>query len=559
MRPNAAQRALYKHLFGAHRWFFNKTKSVCDKASQEAFEARIAELVAGDTGRCQFAGCGAEVRDIEADVSTKARWFCEEHVKDGRFQSKPRICGTSQPYEDLANTFDHNCLTRGCQADAESGRFRCHHHADDGVKNKDPKRPIPSSPFNFMAIKTLIVKETDDLFDNELWHRAIPCNSKTAAVKQYISASKSTFTKWDNGDDKARLPGWKSKKDYNQEFIVRDNAVSFRKAKAKGQMKRKKTRGRKSSTRKRLKSRFTRCPRRSRGGRMWELRIFPRQDFGALGVEASVASAASHPIKIKRCDMVRLKRAMTMGVSQSTSDWCEAKVIRERAGHHHLYLPIKMTEREVSPVWTSQSYQDAFLDPGGRTFHTLYSPDGVAASIGDDFYGKLLPILKRADKIMGAAESHKVGVGTADRKYRRMLVRAHVLRTKVRNCVRDLHRKTARFLCANFKAIFIPKFEIGRIANTTQLSRRISSGTVRGLMTFAHGEFLHTLETYARARGVHVTQVGEAYTTKTCTFCGVQNDVGSKKRFRCTGCRRTVHRDPAASRNIGFRTAVFRE
>ena len=560
IHPSPSQRALFKYLFGAHRWFFNKTKSVCDKSSQEAFEARIAELSTMDTGICQANGCASEVHDVAGEMSSKKRWFCTEHVKTETFGAKARICGVSAPYEALASAFDHNCLTRGCQADASPGSFRCEEHADDGVEEKDPKRPIPASPFNFMAVKTLIVKDADDLLANETWHRAVPCNSKTGSVKQYISAAKSTFTKWQNGDDKAKLPGWKSKKDYNQEFIVRDNAISFRKAKAKGKMKRKKVRGRKMSSRRRPKSRF-RDPRpRGSRGREWELKIFSGQNFAAMSTgDTNVTSAATRPIRLKRCDMVRLKRAATMGVEGSTSDWCEAKVIRDRGGHHHLYLPIKVTEREAAPIWTSQGYQDAFLDPGGRTFMTMYSPDGVAAAIGDDFYANKLPTLRKADGVMGAAERRRTQLGGEDRNYRRMLLRAHVLRTKVRNCVRDLHRKTARFLCANFKAVFIPKFETGRIGSTTQLARRILSGAVRGLMTFAHGEFLQTLLKYARARSVHVIQVGESHTTLTCTFCGQRNDVGSKKRFRCCGCRRTVHRDPAASRNIGFRTAVFPE
>jgi transposase len=286
------------------------------------------------------------------------------------------------------------------------------------------------------------------------------------------------------------------------------------------------------------------------------LKIFPGQNFEALGAAEEVTRSSTHPIRLKRCDMVRLKRALKMGRTGTSSDVCESKVIRERSGHFHLVMPIKMSERESDPIWKSQSYQDVFLDPGGRTFMTAYSPDGVAAALGDDFYSKLLPTLRRADLIMSNAEARRRHMNARDRTYRRMLIRAHALRTKVRNCVRDLHRKTARFLCSNFKAIFIPKFEVGRISDTTSLGRRISSSAVRGLMTFAHGEFLQTITGYAKARSVHVIQVGEAYTTKTCTFCGRHNDVGSRKVFRCCGCGKRVHRDPAASRNIGFRTAV---
>ena len=275
-----------------------------------------------------------------------------------------------------------------------------------------------------------------------------------------------------------------------------------------------------------------------------------------------VSDAMHRPVRLRRHGMVRLKQARELG------EWRDSRVQRDKCGRYFLILAIKVPARVDASIWSSQAYGDAFLDPGGRTFHTLYSPDGVAAKMGDDFYGGMLPRLKRADRVMGAAACARslLSAGLDDavdrrktfRRERRLRMRAQRLRTKVYNCVRELHRKTARFLCSNFKAIYIPRFAVGR-RDSTQLARRISNGAVRNLMTFAHAEFLTTLRQYAEPRGVHVITVGESYTTKTCTFCGHQNDVGARKTIVCSACQGKADRDYAGARNIAMRTAMALE
>ena len=84
----------------------------------------------------------------------------------------------------------------------------------------------------------------------------------------------------------------------------------------------------------------------------------------------------------------------------------------------------------------------------------------------------------------------------------------------------------------------------------------MANKSVRNLATFAHGEFLDRLKVYAAARGVHVVEVCEAFTTKTCTFCGHLNDVGDRKTIVCASCAKSVDRDFAGARNIALKTAM---
>lgn len=563
--PDNDQAEAFRFFYGADRFMWNSCKEVADKCSQEAMEARVCELCHDhDDGVCHHRGCNDNVVEPDASYFKKKRWYCEDHVQNAKFGAAPRVMGRCRPYEAAIEKANGVCISDGCYNPLMAGKLRCEDHRDD--VDGDPKPATTSSPYQFEAIKTIVCPPSSELLADRKWLDRVPCNTKTSAVKKFTSAASATFTKWGKGDLKARLPGFRSRKDRHQEFSVRSSAIQFKKRKpgcppkARKRSKREPATSRRSALGPGRRKKSGARNERPRGlrSRPWSLRIFPNlqgSDKMDLRSEKDIASAdrakaaMRRPVRVLRKDMVRLKRFNRDG------QWRDSKIMRDECGRHYLVLVMKVPAKEKSPIWENQAYADCFLDPGGRTFQTMYSPDGVAAKIGDDFYGLMLGKLRRSDSITAAAERRKKTDGT-DRRYRRMLARAQALRTKVRNCVRDLHRKTARFLCINFKAIFIPRFESGRISRSTELSRRISSGSVRGLMTFAHAEFFQKLKPYAIARGVHVIEVGESYTTKTCTFCGYQNNVGNKKVIKCASCGRKADRDFAGSRNIAFRTAV---
>jgi putative transposase len=44
--------------------------------------------------------------------------------------------------------------------------------------------------------------------------------------------------------------------------------------------------------------------------------------------------------------------------------------------------------------------------------------------------------------------------------------------------------------------------------------------------------------------------VHEAYTSKTCSFCGCLTNVGDSKIYTCQECKQVVDRDINASKNI---------
>jgi putative transposase len=77
------------------------------------------------------------------------------------------------------------------------------------------------------------------------------------------------------------------------------------------------------------------------------------------------------------------------------------------------------------------------------------------------------------------------------------------------------------------------------------------------MMIFSHYQFKQLLKTKAEAHNSVVFDVNEAFTSKTCSRCGVINRaVGSSKLFQCpsnTCFWQKIARDINAARNICIR------
>jgi transposase len=54
----------------------------------------------------------------------------------------------------------------------------------------------------------------------------------------------------------------------------------------------------------------------------------------------------------------------------------------------------------------------------------------------------------------------------------------------------------------------------------------------------------------AKLTGKIVFLTNESYTTKTSSFCGVMNDIGSSKIYKCKSCKKCVDRDETSAKNI---------
>jgi putative transposase len=176
-------------------------------------------------------------------------------------------------------------------------------------------------------------------------------------------------------------------------------------------------------------------------------------------------------------------------------------------GKFYLLVPYDKPKRE------NQAEGEVAVDPGIRTFLTFFSP-GVG-KIGDMAINRVQRLCAWMDKLVSR------------KKWRAV----RLMRERIQNLISDLHHKAALWLVKNFRVIVIPKFDAREM--TIRKARKISSKTARKMLTLAHGRFRTILLDKAEEWGRTIVHVSEAYTSKTCSVCGKQHEIGGKKVMNC--------------------------
>ena len=196
----------------------------------------------------------------------------------------------------------------------------------------------------------------------------------------------------------------------------------------------------------------------------------------------------------------------------------------------------------------------AAIDPGVRTFATVYDP-GRQRTV-ELAYGHTNRILRwkarKATRIDRRADVNMTG-----RCKRNAHERAAKIREDARNLVKEMHHKTALWLCQNYETILLPKFGVKSMAervNDRGQWRKLSKETVSTMYQQAHYAFQQFLLHKAREYNTQVIVCDERWTSKTCTCCGMlHHKLGAAKVFTCPYCSATYDRDAGAARNILLR------
>jgi IS605 OrfB family transposase len=204
-----------------------------------------------------------------------------------------------------------------------------------------------------------------------------------------------------------------------------------------------------------------------------------------------------------------------------------------RTGKITLFIPY---EKEVSKSLFREKV--CTLDPGLRTFQTIYAPSGIVYQIGDE---KNI-IKKNLDRIE-LVKKFKDQPWYC--KY------TNRLREKLKNRIADLHWKTSSFLCKNFDTILVGNMSTtGIVKNGSSV---LGDSTKRMAYALSHFLFKERLKSKASELSVNFKVVDESYTSKTCGRCGeINSGLGSSKLFECPNsrCFYRMHRDINGARNI---------
>jgi transposase len=229
-----------------------------------------------------------------------------------------------------------------------------------------------------------------------------------------------------------------------------------------------------------------------------------------------------YPTFLKEC--VRVKKR-TKKVLESLTITHDCKLFFDGL-NYFLLIPIDKPELVV-PEGISTGDIIA-LDPGVRTFQTGFSEKEVVEfKSRTELLEKYHASIARIQAKKNCHNKNK----KIQRKYKR-----------IKGVIDDLHWKTITYIKKNYTVCILPPFESQEMVGTVH-----SPKTKRTLLGLKHYQFKQRI----KQKVPFVIDLGEHYTSKTCTSCAEQNHtLGSKKIFSCENCGLVIDRDINASRNI---------
>ena len=233
----------------------------------------------------------------------------------------------------------------------------------------------------------------------------------------------------------------------------------------------------------------------------------------------------------------------------------DMRLLRTRLNCYHLCIPVALDIRGENQAPPATDDATIALDPGVRTFLTGYDSSGQVVEWGIKDISRITRLCVAVDKL----QSRWAQKDICHRKRYRLQRAARHIRLKIRNLVDDLHRRCASWLCKNYRAIVLPKFETSKMI--LRGKRRIKSKTARAMLTWSHYRFrMHLLHKQREYPWCTVYLCTEEYTSKTCTGCGhLHHTLGGNKVFKCPACKIHIDRDVNGARNIllKFLTELF--
>ncbi|HET8909599.1 MAG TPA: transposase [Ktedonobacterales bacterium] len=195
------------------------------------------------------------------------------------------------------------------------------------------------------------------------------------------------------------------------------------------------------------------------------------------------------------------------------------------------YVCISCAEVPIQPL--APTGQETGIDLGLESFATL--ADGTMIH-NPRCYRTVERRLKTAQRKV----SRRTKGSSRRRKAVKLLAKAHL---KVKRQRQDFQHKTALHLVRQFDTIYHEDLQVANLVKNHHLAKSISDA--------GWSAFLTILAFKAACAGKRVIAVNPAYTSQTCSGCGVIVKKGLSVRWhRCPNCGTSLHRDHNAAKNI---------
>lgn len=200
------------------------------------------------------------------------------------------------------------------------------------------------------------------------------------------------------------------------------------------------------------------------------------------------------------------------------------------------------------------------IDQGIKNPFTIYSPTKVTI-IGNNANEKIVKLCKEMDIIqsrmnkkayyMNIKENgtivNKEFVMNANRK-RNLRKALHRKIKKIKDLRNELHHKTIRYICDNYKSVILPPFK------TQEMVGRLTNKVSRQMCTLSFYKFKQKLMSKAEETGIKINSLSEPFTSKTCGKCGnIKYNLGNADIYNCDKCGLEIGRDINGARCILLR------
>ena len=177
------------------------------------------------------------------------------------------------------------------------------------------------------------------------------------------------------------------------------------------------------------------------------------------------------------------------------------------------------------------------IDPGLKTFITIYNPEGECEKIFNRDKIKRLTNLCKKKYSLNKLKVKK-------RKHYKALIKVNY---KIECFRKEVHYKTANYICSKYNEIYLGKLHTKSFISTKNKMR--PEEKLYGL-ALSHCSFRTILEKKALEYNVKLNLVKEHYTSKTCGVCGTIKEIKKDREYICNKCNSHLDRDLNAARNI---------
>lgn len=222
--------------------------------------------------------------------------------------------------------------------------------------------------------------------------------------------------------------------------------------------------------------------------------------------------------------------------------------IKREGDHWYAIYTVELVRPEPLPKTGKKVGVDFGVTP-----NFLITSDGNTIPARRHFRDQQEELAKLNRKVSRFEELRKKRGGKKSSRHKKAQQKVATLHRKIRNRRRDFHFKTALDLVRNYDTIYHENLQVKDMtASASKGSKRkkAKKGTNRAILDEAPSSFFYILKAKGDEYGREVRGVEAAYTSRTCSSCGVRGDRNPGEDFRCRSCGHVMDGDVNAAKNI---------